>query len=265
MSTVREIYDALFSIAPAYMKMDWDNVGLLCGHMDAAVDTVLVALDPMPDVLEEAKEIGAQLIVTHHPLIFNAIKAVNDQDYDGRNLLFLIENGIAAINLHTNLDCAPGGVNDILAQTLGLADVTVMEPDGRDESDREYGLLRCGYVNQTTIADFAAAVAEKLNCGGLRFADGGRPVQKVAVGGGSCGSEIEDVIRCGCDTLVTADLKYNQLQEARFRGINLIDAGHFETENPVCAYLARVLREKFPALRVAESKNHVSATQFLAK
>ena len=265
MSTVKQIHDALFDFAPASMKMEWDNVGLLCGHMDREVTKVLVALDPMPDVIDEAKQIGAELIVTHHPLIFQPIKSVSDQTYDGKNLLALIESGIAAINLHTNLDCAPGGVNDVLAGKLGLRDVHVLAPEGTDEKGREWGLIRYGYVNQMTALDFADEVAEKLGCVGLRFADGGRPVHKVAVGGGSCGSEISDVLAAGCDTLVTADLKYNQLQEAGHRGINLIDAGHFETENPVCEVLLCILRENFPDLTVVMSKNHRSQTQFLRK
>ena len=265
MSTVKQIHDALFAFAPASMKMEWDNVGLLCGHMDKEVTKVLVALDPMPDVIEEAKEIGAELIVTHHPLIFQPVKSVNDQTYDGKNILALIENGIAAINLHTNLDCAPGGVNDVLAEKLGLRDVRVLNPEGVDAQGREWGLIRYGYVNQMTALDFADEVADRLGCAGLRFADGGRPVHKVAVCGGSGGSEIGDVLAAGCDTLVTADLKYNQLQEAGHRGINLIDAGHFETENPVCGVLTAILREKFPDLTVILSKNHCSQTQFLRK
>ena len=124
MTTVREIYNTLFAFAPASMKMDWDNVGLLCGRFDAPVDTVLVALDPMPDVIAEAKETGAQCIVTHHPLFFDAPNAINDDSYAGRCLLELAEAKIAAINLHTNLDVCPGGVNDTLAETLGLTDVS---------------------------------------------------------------------------------------------------------------------------------------------
>lgn len=109
MTTVRDIYNALFAFAPASMKMDWDNVGLLCGRFDAPVDTVLVALDPMPDVIDEAKKTGAQCIVTHHPLFFDAPRAVNDASYKGRCILELAEAKIAAINLHTNLDVCPGG------------------------------------------------------------------------------------------------------------------------------------------------------------
>ena len=142
MTTVREVYEALFAFAPEYMKEDWDNVGLLCGHMDAAVSRVLVALDPADWVLQEAKQRGAQLIVTHHPLIFSPVKSVSDQTDVGRKLLYLIENGIACINAHTNLDCAPGGVNDCLAAALGLKEIRVIDPSGVDASGREWGRKR---------------------------------------------------------------------------------------------------------------------------
>ena len=263
MTKVRDIYNALFAFAPAYMKYDWDNVGLLCGRFDAAADTVLVALDPMPDVIEEAKARGAQCIVTHHPLMFDAPKAINDESYEGRCILALAEAKIAAINLHTNLDVCPGGVNDVLAKALGLADVSVLNPAGHDEQGRPYGLLRTGSVREQSLAAFAAFVKKTLGCPGVRFADAGRPVRRVAVGGGSCGGAIEEVLAAGCDTLVTADLKYNHFEEAKYRGLNLVDAGHFETENPVCAVLEHILREKLPELTVVRAKAHKDETQFL--
>ena len=102
MATIREIYNVLFDFAPADMKLDWDNVGLACGHFDAEVHKILVALDPMPDVFEEAKARSCELVVTHHPLLFQGVKQVNSDPYAGTCLLYLIENGIAAMNLHTN-------------------------------------------------------------------------------------------------------------------------------------------------------------------
>ena len=190
MTTVRDIYNALFAFAPASMKMDWDNVGLLCGRFDAPVDTVLVALDPMPDVIDEAKKTGAQCIVTHHPLIFDAPRAINDESYTGRCILALAEAKIAAINLHTNLDVCPGGVNDTLAETLGLTEVSVLNPVGTDARGRPYGLIRTGTVREQSLSEFAAFVKSALSCPGLRFADAGKPVRRVAVGGGSCGGAL---------------------------------------------------------------------------
>ena len=158
MTTVRDLYNALFAFAPASMKYDWDNVGLLCGHFDAPVTTALVALDPMPDVIDEAKAVGAQCIVTHHPLIFDAPRAINDESYTGRCILMLAEAHIAAINLHTNLDVCHGGVNDVLAETLGLTDVSVLNPIGKDETGRPYGLIRTGMVWEQKLPEFAAFV-----------------------------------------------------------------------------------------------------------
>lgn len=263
MIKVCDVLTALFDAVPEYMKMEWDNVGLLCGRRTAAVRRVMVALDPMPDVFAEAKARGCELIVTHHPLIFQPVRAVNDASFTGENLLWLIENGIAAINLHTNLDCAPGGVNDILAQTLRLSDVSVLDPLGQDAQGRDYGLIRVGTVAPCALRDFAAHVKAALAYPGVRFADGGKTVHKVAVGGGSCGSELNAVLAAGCDTFVTADLKYNHFEEAKYRGLNLIDAGHFETENPVCTHLADILRAAFPELEVYISRTHRDETQFL--
>lgn len=262
MTTVRDIYNALFAFAPASMKMDWDNVGLLCGRFDAPVDTVLVALDPMPDVIDEAKKTGAQCIVTHHPLFFDAPRAVNDASYEGRCILELAEAKIAAINLHTNLDVCPGGVNDVLAETLGLTEVSVLNPTGTDARGRPYGPHPHRHGTEQRLAEFAAFAKSALSAL-TPFADAGKPVRRVAVGGGSCGSAIDDVLAAGCDTLVTADLKYNHFEEAKYRGLNLIDAGHFETENPVCAVLERVVREALPELTVLRAKAHKDETQFL--
>lgn len=263
MPTIREIYDVLFAFAPAEMKMDWDNVGLGCGRFETEVTRVLVALDPMLDVFEEALDRSCELVVTHHPLLFQPVRQVNDESFEGRNLLYLISHKIATMNLHTNLDCCPGGVNDVLAEALGLQDIEVLNPMGMDAKGRPWGLIRTGNVPAQNLADFAAFVKGALSCPGLRFADAGKPVKRVAVGGGSCGSEIDEVLATGCDTFVTADLKYNHFEEAKYRGLNLIDAGHFATENPVCALLARLLREAFPNLTVYLSEKHRDETQFL--
>ena len=140
---------------------------------------------------------------------------------------------------------------------------SVLDPVGTDAQGRPYGLIRTGTVREQRLAEFAAFVKSALSCPGLRFADAGKPVRHVAVGGGSCGGAIDDVLAAGCDTLVTADLKYNHFEEAKYRGLNLIDAGHFETENPVCAVLERVVREALPELTVLRAKAHKDETQFL--
>ena len=255
MATVADILKFVETVAPPYMKEDWDNVGLNCGHMDRPVTKILVALDPFPHVCREAKEIGADLLVTHHALIWKP-GFITDANAQGRNTLFLIENGIAHINAHTNLDQAPGGVNDVLAAKLGLENVEIVNPQNG------IGLMRCGDVAAQTLENFLATVKEQLDCDGLRYVDGGKPVRKVAVGGGSCASGILEVKAAGCDTFVTADIKYNQFWDAQDLGINLIDAGHFHTENPVVAVLADKIAAAFPEIQVKISKTHTDCMKY---
>ncbi len=263
MATVADILQFVESLAPKYMAMDWDNVGLLCGRRDREVKKILVALDPFRNVIEEAIEIGADLIVTHHPLIFrNPLMAVNEDTEAGRCVLTLMEHGIAAINAHTNLDLAPGGINDILAQTLSLSDIQVLEPEGEDAQGRPYGLLRSGTVEAQPLSAFLSQVKEHLHCDGFRYVDGGKPVRKVAVGGGSCADEMFIALEAGCDTFVTADVKYNQFRTAFESGLNLIDAGHFHTENPAMPVLAARLRAAFPDVSVVFSEKHSDCMRF---
>lgn len=262
MATVADILHYIETLAPRSMKESWDNVGLNCGHLDRQVTKILVALDPFAHVCREAKDFGAQLLVTHHVLIFQP-GFLTDTDEQGRNALFLIENGIAHINAHTNLDVAPGGVNDCLAAKLGLSGVRVIHPSGVDEAGREWGLLRCGYTEEQSLASFLTFVKEALGCEGLRYVDGGKPVRKVAVGGGSCGSEMLEAVDAGCDTFVTSDIKYNQFWDAKDLGLNLIDAGHFYTENPVVFYLAAKIQAAFPEIAVKISETHCDCMKFL--
>lgn len=252
MRTVQDILHYLEALAPVNLKMDWDNVGLLCGRSDKQVRTILVALDPFTHVCQEAVEVGADLLVTHHPLIFQPLNSVSDQTATGRAIMTLIANDISAVNAHTNLDCALGGVNDTLAERLELTDVSVIGSEH---------LLRAGQFHSSLPA-FLEHVKTKLGCEGLRYVDGGKQVCKVAVGGGSCGSELEDVIAAGCDTFITADVKYNQFWDAKEMGISLIDAGHFHTENPVCTVLADKLQKAFPDMQIILSKKHADCVNF---
>ena len=256
MTTVADILNFVETLAPRSMKMDWDNVGLLCGSRATSVTKVLVALDPFENVCDEAARTGAQLIVTHHPLIFRPLPNVTDETSIGRGILQMCRNGISAINAHTNLDQAPGGVNDVLARTLGLQNIQVIRPSGTDEAGREWGLLRCGKIAQQSLVDFLPHVKTALRCDGLRYVDGGKPVQHVAVGGGACADGMLDALSAGCDTFVTSDVKYNQFRDAHDLGLNLIDAGHFHTENPVVAVLAEKIAAAFPEIEVKISESH---------
>jgi dinuclear metal center YbgI/SA1388 family protein len=262
MTTVADILKYVETVAPRSMKMDWDNVGLLCGSRTATVTKILVALDPFEHVCEEAAQWGAELIVTHHPLIFQAMKSITDDTSIGRGIRTLIRHDISAINAHTNLDQAPGGVNDVLAQTLGLSDIQVIDACGVDEEGRPWGLLRKGTVAPMALEQFLGNVKAALGCPGLRYVNSGKPVHQVAVGGGACAGELRAAVSAGCDTFVTADVKYNQFWDAKELGLNLIDAGHFYTENPVCAVLAAKLEAQFPQIQVQLSQTHADCMNF---
>ena len=262
MATVHDILTFLETLAPRSMKMDWDNVGLLCGSRKTEVTKILVALDPFEGVCREAAEIGAQLIVTHHPIIFQALKSVTDDTSIGRSIQLLCRENISAINAHTNLDCAPGGVNDRLAAALGLSEIEVIDPMGVDATGAQWGLLRKGNAHPQSLSDFLSTVKTTLGCEGLRYVDGGQPVRKVAVGGGACASELMDAYRAGCDTFVTSDVKYNQFWDAQDLGMNLIDAGHFYTENPITACLAEKIAAAFPEVEVKISETHRDCMKF---
>ena len=258
MAAVKEVYQALSGWAPFEIQMDFDNAGFLVGRGDREVTKILVALDITLEVAREAADWGAQLVVSHHPVIFHPARSVTDGDPTGRILLALIESKTAAICAHTNLDAAQGGVNDCLAQTLGLTQIQQLHQDGVLEDGTAYGIGRVGQAHRAGLSagEYAAYVKQQLDAASVRYVDGGKAVTKVAVGGGSCGSMLEDAIRTGCDTFVTADVKYDTFLQAKALGLNLMDAGHFATENVVCPGLADFLSEQFPQVQVRLSESH---------
>ena len=179
MATVREIYQYLDGLAPFSLQMDFDNAGFLVGRGDRQVTRLLVSLDITEEVVAEAAELGCQLIVSHHPVIFFPAKSITDADPTGRTLLALAERQIAAVCAHTNLDAVAGGVNDALAHRLGLVQIEQLKQDGVDASGRPYGI---GRVGSTTGAPmyapaFAVFVKEALGANGVRYAGTGEPVQ----------------------------------------------------------------------------------------
>lgn len=263
MTTVMDVYNLIQEKAPFELQMDFDNAGFLVGRGERIVNRVLVALDITEPVIEEAIALGAQLIVAHHPVIWGGAKSVTDQTPMGRKLLLLAEHGIAAICAHTNLDAAEGGVNDVLAQKLGLTDIGQLHQDGVDRQGRPYGIGRVGTVPSQSLYDFALAVKELLGSNGIRLVDGGKPVSAVAVGGGSCGSMLKDAVAQGCDTFVTADVKYDTFLDAKVLGINLIDAGHYPTENVICPVLQKWITEAFENIDVVVSKCHKEVFSYL--
>lgn len=258
MATVKDIYRYLDSRAPFSSQLGFDNAGFLVGRGERRIRKMMISLDITRPVIEEAEAMGAQLIVSHHPVIWDPLKAVTDETVPGRKLLSLAEYGIAAICAHTNLDAAEGGVNDALAAAIGLQNTCLLKEYGRYADGRPYGIERIGLYPSGPVSfkQFSAHVKLALSAASLRCADAGKPVRKVAVGGGSCSSALDDALAAGCDTFVTADVKYDTFLDAKAKGINLIDAGHFATENVVTSVLARWLAAGFPDVEILLSQLH---------
>ena len=253
MNTISDVYNALCRLAPLDLQMDFDNSGFLVGHLKREIHRVLLTLDITDEVIEEAEALGAELIVSHHPLIFHKLNAITDAVPDSR-VLHLIEKGIGAVCMHTNLDIAEGGVNDVLIRLLGASCEAVLDADG------------CGRIGvlqkEMSLTDFLAHCKTVLKANGLRYYDAGRSVKHLAVMGGAGADSLVDAWKKGCDTYVTADIKYHQFQDAACLGVNLIDADHFSTENPVIPVLADYLRGEFPDLDIMVSRRHHAIISF---
>ena len=263
MTKVKDVFEYLNSIAPTALKMDFDNVGLLVGGEDNDVSKVLVALDITDEVIDEAISYGAELIVSHHPIIFEPVKEVLCSDLVGRKLVKLIKNDISAICMHTNLDIAEGGVNDALMTALGGVSGAYLEFTGVDSNGEKQGCGRVGELEcEMTMPEFLEKCKTALNSNGLRYYDAGIKVKKLAVMGGSGGSEVELAKAAGCDTYVTSDIKYNNFLDAKELGINLIDADHFCTENVIIPVLCDKLTAQFTECEIKISERHCQTAQF---
>ena len=262
MPTVSDILKFLDGKAPISTKMDFDNVGFLVGFAAQEVSKILIALDITDEVVSEAVKMGADLIVAHHPLFFD-LKSVTDNDRIGRKVVNLVRNGISAICMHTNLDAARGGVNDTMAALLGLNYVKLLSEDGMGPDGEPYGIGRYGELSEpVSMSAFLYLVKSKLNSNGLRYHDAGKPVKRVAVLGGSGGGDMKHAIKKGCDTFVTADIRYDVFLAAKEEGLNLIDADHFCSENVVCPTLRQWLSEAFSEVKVEISAVHNQTAKF---
>lgn len=258
MVTVGEIERFLYELAPGSLAQSWDNVGLLVGSPGRAVSRVLVALDITEDVIAEAEGLEAELIVAHHPIMnctWRPVQTLRGDDVQGRKLIRLVTQNIAAICMHTNLDAAPGGVNDALAAALGLEQVELL---GEGDGIARQGLL----PEKMKPPDFLALVKRVLRSNGLRYVGAERPIRRVAVGGGACGSYFRTAAERGCDAFVTADVKYDQFLDARELGLTLVDAGHFPTEDVVCPHVIDSLSRRFPGLVIQRSASHREVVQY---
>lgn len=239
MTTVKDIYNYIDLIAPFDTSEEWDNAGLLVGDFDSEVETVVVTLDCTKAVVDFAKGVNAQLIISHHPLIFNPLTNIKK----GTAVYELIENGINLISAHTCYDKAVGGINDCLAELLGLMNTKKLDS----------GFLVSGELDEPmSIDDFASLVNDTLSCHGLRYTDTDKLIKTVAVGGGACFEFIEEAMD-NADCFVTGDIKYHEMLDASELCYPVISAGHFETESKPFLRLKDRLEEKFSGVKFLSS------------
>lgn len=237
MNRVSDVLNFLTELAPIEKALDFDNVGLLIGNVNAVCNKIILALDVSSDVVSEAIKSNADLVVSHHPLIFNPINRLLYNDPQGKKIIDLIENKISLISMHTNLDAAEEGVNRALADRLEL------NPEHALNTETNIGLV--GKLPKCRFEDFLKKVNTQLGSEAIRYKKSQKFVEKIAICGGAGADEFLNAKSYGCDTYLTSEVKHHQWIEAGELGINLIDAGHFETENPVIFTLERMLEEKF--------------------
>lgn len=228
--TVKEFYEYLNRELPIEWACEGDFDGMsCCPNSDVEIERVLIALDATEAVVDEAIEEGCQVILTHHPMLFGGITEVCDGEFRSNKLIKLIKNDIAVMSFHTRLDAAEGGVNDILAALLGLKNVVRFG---------EKGLGRIGELDVPVSAEeLAVTVKNTLGAPYVEYSDANRPIKRVAVVGGAASSMVAEALAEGADAFVSGEIKHNFMTDAPDTGMTLIAAGHFYTENPVCARL----------------------------
>ena len=249
---LNEFCERMERIAPRSLAMDFDNVGLLAGDKDAEVSKVLLSLDITAEVVEEAAAGDCGLIISHHPVIFRPLKRL-----DSRSAAYqLAKHGIAAVCMHTNLDVsAEFGVNTCLADALGVKNL------------RRSGLGECLFVgtleSETDILSFAKHAKAALDCEGLRYTDVNPTVKTVAVASGAGGSDIFAAAAEGSDVLVTGEIKHHEINEANAMGVDIVDVGHFKSEDIVILPLKRRLEEAFPDIIFTKSQVYCDKMKYL--
>lgn len=247
----RDIMEFTETFAPLETAMDFDNSGFLTGDIDAEIHTAVLALDITKDVAEEAREKGAQLIISHHPVIFNPVKNVPADTA----LYSLIRYGISALCLHTNLDlAADGGVNMCLARAANVQNPRFVEGE----------CLVVGELSEPVTAErFAYGLKEVLGCQGLRVVNKEKTVRKIALCSGAGGDYVFLAKKLGADLLLTGEIKHHEILFAAENDMSVVDAGHYKTEDIVIAPLAKRLAENFPMVNFLISERYTDGVSYL--
>ncbi|MBU5482402.1 Nif3-like dinuclear metal center hexameric protein [Blautia sp. MSJ-19] len=250
---VRELTDWLDHRYPVGMAEHWDNVGLLVGDDEAEVNHVFLALDLTETTLDEAIAVGADMIVTHHPMIFEGQKKINNHSFTGRRILKLIRNGIQYYAMHTNYDVL--GMAELSADYLKLTEREVLAVTAQTEHGEE-GFGRVGKLpHRMTLRECGEYVKEAYELNDVKvYGDPDRIVYKAAVCTGSGKSMIPDVLAKGAEVYVTGDIDHHTGIDAVAQGLTIVDAGHYGTEYIFMNAMQKVLEENFASLKITCAK-----------
>lgn len=247
MTLVSDIISYMNELYPESLAEEWDNVGLLVGRKDKSVKKVLLTLDVDINVVNEAVENSVDIIISHHPVIFNPLKSITEETNEGKMFSLLIKNDISVYSAHTNLDMADGGLNDYAANLLGINIEGILS--------EETGLGRYGsYDKEYTLNDIVLICEKVFEEDKIRFVgDKNKKVEKVAIVTGSGMSEIDKCYEKKIDLFITGDVKYSGAREALNNNLCIIDAGHYGTEFIVVDLLYDVLIKKFSDIELIKS------------
>ncbi|MCC6283488.1 MAG: Nif3-like dinuclear metal center hexameric protein [Saprospiraceae bacterium] len=259
---IHHILSILESIAPPYLQESYDNAGLIVGDPEQEVTGILFCLDSTEAVVEEAIALGCNLVIAHHPIVFRGLKRFNGSNYVERTVIQAIRKQVALYAIHTNLDNVyRQGVNAKIAEKLGLKDTRILLPK---TGETEIGAGMLGFLPEPMLeTDFLQHTKTALRAGCVRHtALRGRPVQTVAVCGGSGSFLLPEALRAGADVFVTADFKYHEFFDAEGRLV-VADIGHYESEQFTIELLFQIIQEKFPTFALHCTKVNTNPVFYL--
>lgn len=251
---VKDIIREMENLAPPCLKEDYDNIGLMVGNGEKEIDKVLLALDCTKEVIEEAKSKKAEMIITHHPLIFRKPSRIVYEDLQGFKIIELIKNDISLYSSHTNLDSVKGGINDSIVNVLGFEKGRIID-QSRIKGYEDSGIGRIITLNEAiSLEDLIKRVKERLKIDHLKAVIAGENVKKIAIINGSGQDYFNQAAKMGVDCIITGDTTYHFASDYKEMGISILDPGHFSTEWIIFLEVMKQIEDKFKSIEFIHSK-----------
>lgn len=251
-----KLMEQLEQLAPVSYACDWDNPGLLVGRSDKEIKRVLVALDASYEVIQQACDMKADFLLTHHPLIFKPMKQINDSSFIGNRVIHLLQKDICAYAMHTNFDVALGGMADLAAERMELVNAQVLDVMGENEKG-SYGIGKNGLLKKPMGIE---ALAKKVKADfALPFvtvygAEKQVDIQRIALVPGSGKGYIAAALEQGCQAIITGDIGYHEGTDAASEGLTVIDAGHYGLEHIFMDFMVSYLENRIGGLEVKKAR-----------